>query len=236
MNYLSKLKIQLANYFPFTSRLSRLIKATYHAISNPKNSYSQHGEDVFIWNKLREAFPGVEYNYIDIGAFHPVLLSNTYLLYRKKMKGITVEPNIELSHLHKLFRPADIQLQIACSAINGLSKFYFQQTFPALSSLNDIHTKRKVKERYVPVLNLDTICQSLGLLKVHFLSIDVEGFDFEVLEGGQNLLPNVFLICIECDTPDMEDKVRLFLNEKGFIFLKQFSCNLVFRNENFSLN
>ena len=234
MSYFSKIKIQIVNNFPFTSRWSRYIKAAYNAAAAEKKSYSQHGEDAFIVDLLTEALPNTTYNYIDIGAFHPVLLSNTYLLYRRKMNGVIVEPNRELLNLHKTFRPRDKQLEIACSNLNSLGEFHFQKTFPALSSLKKVNTKTKVKSQFVPILNLDTIYQSLDFSKVHFLSIDVEGFDLEVLQGAEKTLPHTFLICIECESPSMEDAIKLYLKERDFIFLKQFACNLIFKNEKFS--
>jgi len=55
-------------------------------------SYSQCGEDRI----LRHIFSvfGIEKpTYLDIGAHHPVALSNTYLFYQKGATGVLVEPN-----------------------------------------------------------------------------------------------------------------------------------------------
>ena len=234
MSKVSNIKIQIANNFPFLSILNRFIKAAYFDFSAVKKSYSQHGEDVFIWEALNETFPGKKYNFLDVGGFHPVLLSNTYLLYRRNMDGIVIEPNRELLNLHKKFRPRDKQLEIACSNTNSLAEFHFQKTFPALSSLNKVNTKRKIKSRFVPTLNLDTICAGLEIARIYFLSIDVEGFDLEVLQGAEKTLRNTFLICIECDSAEFEKQIKDFLVERNFIFLKQFGCNLIFKNEQFN--
>lgn len=230
----SKYKIVIANAFPFAARMSRLIKAFTTVYSKTRLSYSQHGEDVFVWDLLNKHFPNTRYNYVDVGAFHPTLLSNTYLFYRKNINGITVEPNHELAGLHKFFRSKDIQLEIACGNLNQLSVFHLQKTFPALSSLNNISNKGTVTCHYVPVFNLDTVCGNLGCSKIYFLSIDVEGFDFQVLQGANNILTNTFIVCIECNSKESEDCVTCFLREKDFIFIGRFSCNLIFRNEKFN--
>ncbi len=233
MNYFSKCKIILANSLPITSIVSRFIKAVYYKFTREKASYSQHGEDVFIWNLLNKNLPGIPYNYVDVGGFHPTLLSNTYLMYRRKMSGAVIEPNRELVNLHKTFRPRDIQLEVACSNVNMVSKFYLQKTFPALSSFNNVNTNRKIKCQFVPVLDLDTIVTSLGYKQVHFLSIDVEGFDYEVLLGAEKTLTKTFIVCIECDTKELEDRITQYLEKRGFTLLCNFSCNLIFKNEHF---
>jgi len=78
-----------------------------------KKSYSQHGEDVHILklidtlniNKQRDI-------YIDVGANHPMDLSNTYLFYRKGYRGVAIEPNKELINLFKVFRKRDIAINV----------------------------------------------------------------------------------------------------------------------------
>ncbi len=234
MANLSRLKINIVNAFPFVSVVSRYFKAMANAAGTEKKSYSQHGEDAYVWDLLSREFPGEKCNYIDVGGFHPTLISNTYLLYRKKMTGAVVEPNPELAGLHKKFRPNDIQLEVACSNVNTISKFYFQKTFPALSSLNNGDERKKITCSYVPVFNLDTIYKSIGFDKIHFLSVDVEGFDFEVLEGGQEALNNTYLLCVESNTPEFENKIKSFLSDKGFVQLTKFACNLIFKNQQFN--
>ena len=55
-----------------------------------KESYAQMGEDLVCDHYLGEPLKGV---YLDIGAYEPIFLSNTYLFYKRGWTGITVEPN-----------------------------------------------------------------------------------------------------------------------------------------------
>ena len=51
-------------------------------------SYSQEGEDLILsryFDGQREGF------FIDVGAFHPIRFSNTYLFYRLGWSGINIE-------------------------------------------------------------------------------------------------------------------------------------------------
>ena len=233
MKSFSRLKIELVNHFPFISSFSRIVKADFLANSRKRKSYSQHGEDIYVLEQLESNFPNEQYKYIDVGAFHPMLLSNTYLLYRLQMNGAVVEPNKELINLHKRYRPKDIHLEVACSNENKISKFYLQQTFPALSSLESTNSDKKIKCEYVPVFNLNAIYECLNFNEIHFLSIDIEGFDFEALEGGENALLNTFMLCIECNDKAQEKKVTKFLIKRNFILVQTFSCNLIFQNTHF---
>lgn len=233
MSFISKVKIQLAEKFPATAQASRFIKAWYAARTPVKISYAQHGEDVIVWNLLNLHFPCEKYNYIDVGAFHPSSLSNTYLFYRKNITGIVVEPNRELINLHKKFRPNDLHAEVACSNENKISPFYFQKTFPALSSLQQAEQQKNDNCKYVPVLTLDTICKSLKIDLVYFLSVDAEGLDFDVLQGAAETLKRTFLICIECNTDAEENAMKLFFENVGFVPECKIACNLIFRNEYF---
>lgn len=230
---ISGIKINFVNKFPFLTVISRFSRALYYSSIRTRQSYSQHQEDKFVMETLDANFPKIKYNYVDVGGFHPVLLSNTYLMYRKRMNGIVIEPNPELLRLHRIFRPGDIQLPVACAKENKLDKFYVQKTFPALSSLKNGALDKKIKVHYVPVLNLDTILSCFKLPEIYFLSIDVEGYDFDVLKGGEKSLQRTFLLCVECNSSKAENEIRIFLSERGFVFFKRFGCNFLFKNENF---
>src|SRR6266404_5627195 len=63
---------------------------------------SQFGEDKIVASLLPE-----KGTYLDIGAYHPHLYSNTYLLYKKGWSGTVVEPNPDMFVLWRVFRPKD---------------------------------------------------------------------------------------------------------------------------------
>src|SRR5947209_5997811 len=81
---------------------------------NCQMSYSQFGEDMILsWLFRPKRSPGF---YLDIGAYHPVALSNTYGLYCKGWRGICVEPRPGAIDEFKLYRPRDVSLQLAVTA------------------------------------------------------------------------------------------------------------------------
>ena len=54
-----------------------------------KKSYSMDGEDL----EIIKHFEGISNGYyVDAGCYHPLRLSNTYLLYKKNWRGINYRP------------------------------------------------------------------------------------------------------------------------------------------------
>ena len=56
-------------------------------------SYSQFGEDALVNSLFRNKKYGI---YVDVGAYHPILYSNTYALYRRGWRGFAIDPNPSL--------------------------------------------------------------------------------------------------------------------------------------------
>ena len=62
----------------------------YKILKANKKTYSQFGEDLYIESFFKSQKIG---KYVDLGAFHPMRLSNTYLLYKKGWSGTNVDLN-----------------------------------------------------------------------------------------------------------------------------------------------
>ena len=72
-------------------------------------SYSQFGEDIAAHTLLKQY--QIEHGfYLDVGAYHPVYLSNTYLFYQRGWSGITIEPTPGSAAEFRAIRPRDIHL------------------------------------------------------------------------------------------------------------------------------
>ena len=57
--------------------------------------------------------------YVDVGAYHPKLFSNTYLFYKKGWRGICVDPNPEVGKMFRLARPRDVFLNVGVGDVGG---------------------------------------------------------------------------------------------------------------------
>jgi FkbM family methyltransferase len=225
------LKEIIIKCFPSLGRYKRLVKAYAHSISTPKKSYSQHGEDVIIFDILKSMG---EQNgiYVDVGANHPSDISNTYLLYRKGYKGICVEPNKELIKLHRLFRKRDIQLAIGCAEQAAVLEFFISPT-PVISSFRGNNETKYYKREYVPVMRLDDALGNMEIEQILLLSIDVEGMNYKVLSGAVNLLKKCTLACIEFEDEAEKKAIANLMLENDFILVKEIACNLLYCNKAF---
>src|SRR5881227_1483366 len=82
-------------------------------------TYSQFGEDV-----IAEALlPEPNGFYVEVGAFHPIQISNTYRFYRKGWRGIAIDPKPGVAKLFRRHRPGDIMVECAVSEEEGSGLF-----------------------------------------------------------------------------------------------------------------
>lgn len=228
------LKTLLVNKFPQVGKLKRWYKAYKDSIQS-KNSYAQHKEDI-ITEKYLTDYDLQNGVYVDVGANHPTDISNTFLFYKKGLHGVTIEPIPELVQLHQKFRPRDIILPIGISNKPNLLTFNVTK-FPVISSFDKAHIttlfgyKEDViwKKIYMPILTLDTALANIPIEWIFFLSIDVEGLDFQVIEGASEILKKTYCLLIEFATDEEAEKLKVYLND--FDFKEQISCNLLFINK-----
>jgi len=225
---MSAFKDFLVNNFSFLGKYKRWMVAFKDSLFSVRKSYSQYGEDAYIASILEQ------YNlnnamYVDIGANHPTDISNTYLLYRKGMQGVVIEPNQELIGLFRRFRKRDIPLGIGCSNISSVLKFNISKT-PVLSSFSDNRDINVYKLMYLPVMKLDQALSSIQCPVISVLSIDVEGLNKEVLEGSKDSLQKTLLLCIEYDTPEEKLDFESLL-DSNFELINTVHCNLIYLNK-----
>ncbi len=150
-------------------------------------SYAQNHEDVLLQRLFRESPSGF---YIDVGACHPVVHSVTKLFYERGWNGINIEPILSLSEMLARERPRDINLRIGLSNRQGTSTLYECPTGVGLSTFSEeqaLDLRRQgyeLVEHSTPVTTLAALCEQYADRTIDFLKIDVEGFEREVLEGG----------------------------------------------------
>lgn len=161
-------------------------------------SYAQNFEDVL----LARAFAGRERGfYIDVGAWLPVADSVTKHFYDLGWSGINIEPVEEYCKLLREERPRDVNLQVALGdrretrrfyrfAGSGLSTFC-PEPLAGYSALG-----LEAEEVDVEVLTLREICETHVQGEIDFLKIDAEGWEKQVLLGGdwERFRPRIVLV------------------------------------------
>src|SRR5262245_18561361 len=146
-------------------------------------SYSQNFEDVMLMRALRDVSRGF---YIDVGAQGPVDGSVTKAFYDRGWRGINIEPSVDYYEKLVAERPRDINLCIFIGANAGVREFYEIPGTGLSTGIADIaklHANAILKTRKVEQLSLDEVCAKHVNSDVHFLKIDAEGAEAEVISG-----------------------------------------------------
>jgi len=162
-------------------------------------SYAQTREDVLLWRALHNVHGRF---YIDIGAHDPTALSVTRAFYDQGWHGINVEPNPSYAEKLRKERPRDVTLEVALGHSPGMATFY-EFGDAGLSTLvkeiaqEHMATGFKATERRVPVTTLAAILDDLGDQQVHFLKIDVEGYERQMRLGVDFAKVRPWIVLIE---------------------------------------
>lgn len=168
-----------------------------------KKSYSQCGEDLLI-NYIFMLRSVSNPSYLDIGANDPFFLSNTALFYSKGSKGINIEANPTLYRKFEKLRTRDINLNIGISDKEEELDFYIMEddTLSTFSKIESEHMQTQGNVlREVKKVKLTTVAHIIdqhceGIFP-DFLSIDVEGMDFEILQSINFDHSRPKVICVE---------------------------------------
>jgi FkbM family methyltransferase len=167
-------------------------------------SYSQNFEDVMLWRALKHISRGF---YIDIGAWSPDLDSVTRAFYQDGWKGINIEPNPVFLDSYERRRPRDVNLCLALGDKTGETEMFFVSN-SGLSTINADYAYEynqaglEIRTSHVKVDTLQNIWeQYVGENEVHFLKIDVEGFEAQVLKGNDWGKNRPWILLIEATRP-----------------------------------
>lgn len=149
---------------------------------------SQYGEDGVLLTILEHL--KVDYkkiSYLELGTNDPIVLNNTYALYRLGARGILVEPNRKLKRVIELIRPEDKLINKAVS-LDGKPTTFFELHAPTLSTtiINkydkklEIDDLKTVEEYEVETITINDLFIEFGKTP-DVISIDVEDMDYPIL-------------------------------------------------------
>lgn len=198
-------------------------------------SFSQEGEDLLLKRIFEHKKNGF---YIDVGAHHPFRFSNTYLFYKKGWKGINLDAMPNSMKIFEKHRPRDINLEIPVGK-DGEKLVYYIFNEPALNTFDKNRIEAIVsKSVYTLIREMEIQIRSLKSIldeylpkgqNIDFMSIDVEGLDFEVLKSNdwKKYRPEILLVeSLGGGGIDdfIKSEIYLFLQDQDYqLFAKTFN-------------
>lgn len=166
-------------------------------------SFAQNGEDVRLWR----AFDSLERGfYVEVGGWDPVEHSVSRSFYLRGWSGLIVEPVVEHATRFAEMRPRDRVLPIAAGAQSGFVELH-AIVGTGLSTTSPIHAARHESggfssgARSVAVRPLRELLDEHAPPDIHFLVVDVEGAESDVLEGGDFSRHRPWVVIVEATDP-----------------------------------
>jgi len=170
----------------------------------------------------------LDYNngfYIECGANDGITQSNTFFLEKNKgWKGILIEPSKNGFELCKKNRSSN-NIFLNCALVSDEYKFdYIEGDFDGhlMSSVNGNRRNTKNEKIKVQAKKLSKILDDNNLKKIDFFSLDVEGYEYEVLNGIDFNKHEFKFLLIEIYTWDYEKIVNLMGNN-GYLLVENLS-------------
>jgi FkbM family methyltransferase len=168
-------------------------------------SYAQNFEDVMLWRALGHVPNGV---YVDVGAQHPRIDSVSRAFYERGWRGVHIEPVPAFAQLLRADRPDETVLQVALGDREGtieLNVFADTGLSTAIASYAERHQAERgyaIERIQTPVLTLKSALEWLAGKEVHWLKIDVEGFEEQVLRGWDSQRLRPWILVVEATVPN----------------------------------
>lgn len=150
-----------------------------------RSTFAQYGEDQVFRLLLQ---PGDRGTYLDVGSHHPTRGSNTYNLYLRGWRGVTVDPNPAFADPCRRYRPGDAHLVEGVAGEAGAIT-YFEFADTVYNTLSPDRA-RDLERMGIAVVGRRTVrCRPLRAIveerlagrQIDLLSVDCEGLDLEAI-------------------------------------------------------
>ncbi len=204
-------------------------------------SYAQEGEDMVLANYFAGRENGF---YVDIGAYHPVLYSNTYYFYKRGWCGLNIDARPGSMRMFNKVRPRDINIEAAVSDVKQELTYHMfkdkalNSFFDDSNSATESAKRELVDTKVILTKPLTEILHKHLSPKQHidFMSIDVEGLDLKVLQSHdwQTWMPDIVLVedrIFSMDAPS-HSEVYTFLKSIQYDFIAKTMRTVFYKKNN----
>jgi FkbM family methyltransferase len=200
-------------------------------------TFSQEGEDLILMRMFEGRDKGF---FVDVGAYHPIRYSNTFLFYNAGWRGINIDATPGSMLAFEQIRPEDTNIECFVGDPTA-ERTFTHYNEPALNS----GSQKIIQSRVLPPSVFWPIGTSSvrprrlsSILDEHkpthmpiaFLNLDVEGSEQEVLESNDWSQYRPEVVVIEQLSTDISDSMfhptTRFLKEQGYqLFAKAFNSS-----------
>jgi FkbM family methyltransferase len=194
---------------------------------------SQYNQDKYLEENIFKSYKNGFF--MDVGAHDGISINNT-LFFEKNhnWNGINIEPIKNVYNNLVINRPNNINLNLAVCDYNGTADFLcntgYTEMISGLKNNFDLrHMKRLERENKehgskteiitVNTKRIETICDEYNIKHINYLSIDVEGAEFEVIKSINFDKVFIDVIGFENNYNDISEPIIKYLNTYNYILL-----------------
>ncbi|MDR6635018.1 FkbM family methyltransferase [Phyllobacterium sp. 1468] len=168
-------------------------------------SRAQNFEDVILWRALKHINDG---SYVDIGAQDPLVDSVSEAFYRRGWRGVHVEPIHFYAEKLRIARPDETVIEGAVGQGSANIPLYeIEGTGMSTGKFNIAETHRlnghSVKKIDVPCIPLSELFLTHIKGEIHWMKLDVEGMEQEVIESWEPVEVRPWIIVVESTEPNL---------------------------------
>lgn len=195
--------------------------------------YSQDKQDEYLEKNIFKGYnSGI---YVDVGSHDGITINNTiYFQKNNKWNGINIEPIKKVYNKLIINRPNDININCAVCNYDGKTEFICNTGYTEMISgikdtydyrhynrLNNENTLMNASTEIIIVntKKLETIFDEHHITHVHYLSIDVEGAEFEVIKSINFDKVFIDVIGFENNYNDVSLPIIDYLNNKNYVII-----------------
>lgn len=169
--------------------------------------------------------------FVEIGAWDGVCFSNTLFFERQRnWTGINIEPLLDQYEQLVKNRPSAININVAVNDVEGETEFLRAGMLSGITSNYDSRHVRRIEKEMtdlqahattttVKTRRLDSIFREHNVRRVHYLSIDAEGSEINIVRSIDFDFTYIDVIGFENNYNDTCKPILDFLATKGYTSL-----------------
>lgn len=207
---------------------------------NKVTSFSQQGEDLIVQRIMERRlglYPKSQQGfYVDIGAYHPISHSTTYLFYRFGWSGICVDISEPTCDIFRKVRPRDIVFHAAIASQDQKHAYRPAEKIKLTNEAQKPSLKAGNRGYQIDARSINSLLEETKQKeRIDYLNIDVEGAELSAIKGLdlQRWAPRI--ITIEIHEKSLEaglaHATARHLIERGYVCLACAAITYIFVRE-----